>query len=330
MTITATRREVLAGGLTISATAAFPSFQARAQRWPTQPIKVLIGGAAGSVPDTLARLVADKLSPALGQPVVIENRAGPGGIQAIQGVLAGAPDGHTLALATMSQAVFNSYLFPKLPYDPLRDLVPIAPLASGALTVAAHPSLQLRSLSDIVALSRRDPERLLLGVPNVGSPPHVVTLLLARETGMQVKLLNFRSGQDLITAGLRGDVQLLVDAPTLVAPQVENGALHAIAVTGKAREETLPQTPTVAEAGFPAAEGDLWIGLVGPRGMSGEIATRLNLEIASINKDAELLEKLRKISFRPMASTPSEFSELIRKDHQRWSVVIRDAGLKLG
>jgi tripartite-type tricarboxylate transporter receptor subunit TctC len=147
---------------------------------------------------------------------------------------------------------------------------------------------------------------------------------------MQIRILNFRSGQDLVTAGIRGDVQLLVDAPTLLAPQVVDHALHAIVVTGNAREDAFPEVPTVAELGFPAAEGDLWIGLVGPRGLPQEVATRLNDEIATLHEDAVLRERLRAISFRPMTATPAEFAELIRHEHERWSTVIRDAGLKLG
>lgn len=217
----ANRRDVLTSTLAFSIAAAFQLTKATAQTWPSTYLKLLVGGAAGSVPDSLARLAADALSKKLGQAIIVENRAGAGGIIAMQGVAGSPPDGYTIGLATISQLVFSSYLFSKLPYDPTRDLKPISTLAWSSSVLVAHPSLSASTLPEVVALSQKEPGKLLLGIPANGSPPHIAALLLIRETGLSVTMVPFKTGPDALTAAMRGDVQLLIDGPTLLASQVD-------------------------------------------------------------------------------------------------------------
>jgi tripartite-type tricarboxylate transporter receptor subunit TctC len=183
-----TRRQVLLSSLAFSTAFFVSDRSATALSYPTKPIRLLVGGAAGSVPDTVARVIADRLSPRLGQPVVVENRPGAGGTLAIIGLIGSEPDGHTLALATMSQAVFNRYLYSKLPYDPQRDLEPVAPLATGAMAVAAHPSFAATTFSEFVAIAAAQPDKVLVATTQVGSPPYVFSLFVARATGVKVTL----------------------------------------------------------------------------------------------------------------------------------------------
>jgi tripartite-type tricarboxylate transporter receptor subunit TctC len=323
------RRDVLAGALTLPVASTAAGVAGAQAQSPARPVRLLVGGAAGSVPDTLARLVAERLAPGLGQPVLVENRPGAGGIVAMQALVGGEPDGHTLALATMSQAVFNSYLFGRLPYDPLRDLEPIAPLVSAAFALAAHPGFAVDTLAGLVAAARAGPGSVFLGTPANGSPPHIAALMLARAAGIAVSFVPFSSGPDGLKAVLRGDVPLFLDGPTIVSPQVRAGALKALVVTGREREPELPGVPTVAEAGLPEATCEAWIGLVAPARTPPALVARLNREVSAVLAQAGLRERLRALSFVALPASPEEFRRLILEGHGRWGPAIRETGLKL-
>ena len=299
-----------------------------ADLYPSRPVTLLVGGAPGSPPDVMARPVAQRLTESLGKVVVVENKPGAAGSLAIAALLNSTADGHTLALATMSQAVFNKYLFTKLAYDPLRDLEPVAPLVTGAMTLAAHPSFAAPSLVDLVALAKRQPGQLFMAMPQAGSPPHIVALLLKRATGIDVTLVPHKSAADATNAVVGGEIPLLFDAPTAIAPLVQAGRLRALAVTGRQREPLLPDTATARESGFDVL-GEAWIGVVAPRRTPGEIVQRLNRELATIMSSAEMGSVMAKLSFRPMSSSPEDFAALIRQEHTKWGAVIREAGLQL-
>lgn len=301
---------------------------AQAQSYPSRTITLLVGGAPGSVPDILVRPIADRLAAALGQSVVVDNRPGAAGSVAMSALLQTPPDGHTLALATMSQAVFNTYLLAKLPYDALRDLEPITPLVTGAMALAAHPSFPARSLREFVTLAKAQPGRYFVAIPQSGSPPHVVALLLNRATGIDVTMVPHKSGSEAVNAVVSGEIPLLFDAPTIISNQVRAGKLKALAVTGRQREPALPDTPTATESGFDV-QGEAWIGLVAPRGTPAAVVKRLSREIGSVLATGEMQALMARLSFRTMASTPEEFRALIQHEHTKWSAVIRDAGLKL-
>jgi len=300
----------------------------RAQSYPSRPVTLLVGGAPGSVPDVMVRPLAERLAVAIGQPVVVENRPGAAGSVAMAALVRSAPDGHTLALATMSQAVFNAYLFAKLPYDPLRDLEPVALLVTGSMALAAHPSFAAGSLPEFVRLARAQPGKFFVAMPQLGSPPHIVALLLSRAAGIDVTMVPHKSGSEAVNAVIAGEIPLLFDAPTIISAQVRAGRLKALAVTGRQREPALPDTPTVTESGFDV-HGEAWIGLVAPSGTPAAIVHRLNREIAGILAAAETNSLMARLSFRPLASTPEGFRSLIRDEHGKWAAVIRGAGLKL-
>lgn len=324
-----TRRRAILGPLALSAAFVQSTRVGFAQDYPTRPVRLLVGGAAGSVPDTLARVIADRLSPALGQSVIVENRPGAAGAIAINSLLASDPDGHTLALATMSQAVFNTFLFSRLPYDPLRDLEPVAPLASGAMAVAANRAFPATTFAEFLAFAKANPKRVLIGTTQAGSPPHVFAVLLTRATEINVTFVPYKSGAEGITGVLRGDVHIFVDAPTIIAPQAKTGALKVFAVTGHSHESALPGVPTVAELGFPAARAEAWIGVVAPARTPAQIITRINRELVTILGDPAFQQRLEALSFISMISSPEEFRARIQEDHLRWGHVIRDAGIKL-
>ncbi len=300
----------------------------RAQPYPSRPVTLLVGGAPGSVPDIMIRPIAERLSAALGQPVVVENRPGAAGSLAMAALMQSPADGQTLALATMSQAVFNTYLFAKLPYDPQRDLEPIAPLVTGAMALAAHPSLPANTLSEFVKLAKAQPGKYFVAIPQSGSPPHIIALLLNRAAGIAVTMVPHKSGAEVVNAVVSGEIPLLFDAPTIISSQVRAGKLKALTVTGRQRDPALPETPTANEAGLDVL-GEAWIGLVAPRGTPAAVVQRLNREVGTILATSEMNAAMARLSFRTLTSTPEAFRALIRDEHTKWSAVIREAGLRL-
>lgn len=260
-----TRRTALFGAIGASAVL-LTAQKAIGAAWPTRTVKLIVGGAPGAVPDSLARIAAEALSKELDHRVIVENRPGAGGIVAIQSLLNSEPDGYTLALATISQTVYNSYLYSKLSYDPRRDLAAISTLAATASILVAHPAVRANTIADLIAETQAQPDRFMIGIPANGSPPHIAALLLMRETGLKASFIPFRSGPDALQALLRGDIQLLVDGPALLAPHVAEGKIKAVVALASRRESVLPNLPTIAEAGFPGATAESWMGLVAPRG----------------------------------------------------------------
>ena len=324
------RRRFLLGAVVLSAASlARRPARAAAEAYPLRPIRLLVGGAPGSVPDTIARLIAERLAAALGQPVIVDDRPGASGIIAMQGLVGASADGYTIALATMSQAVFNTYLFSRLSYDPLRDLAPISPLVAGGMVIVANARFPANDFAGFIAQAKAHPGAILFGTTALGSPPDVVVRFLMRAAGVDVTFVPFKSGPEGVSAVLRGDVALFVDAPLIVAGQVKAGKLKALAVTGHAREKELPEIPTVMESGYPAILAEPWIGLVAPAHTPSEIVERLNREIAAILNDADLQRRLQALGFVTLTGSPSQFGALIRDEHARWGPVIKEAGLKL-
>jgi tripartite-type tricarboxylate transporter receptor subunit TctC len=301
---------------------------AHAEGYPTKQMHLLVGSAAGSTPDIVARLVGDQLGPALGKPIVVDNRAGPGGIAAMQALLSSAPDGHTVALATVNQLIFNSYLFSKLTYDPLTDIAPISLIASNAFSIAVKTSF-VDTLDALVRAAKAQPGTLSIGSSLPGTAPHVFAHILMRMIGIEVTFVPYRSGVDGLTGLIRSDVQILVDSPAVMAPHVKEGSIRVLAVTGRAREPQLPDVPTIAQVGFPAAEYESWFGLVAPAGIASDIVSRLQRNISSIVSNSEIRQRFAAMSFEPKGTSPEEFIKVIRDDHARWGALIREAGIRL-
>jgi len=296
--------------------------------WPGRTVKIIVGGAPGSAPDLVARLIADRLGPKLGQAVVVENRPGAGGQIAMDVLVHSSPDGHTLALATMSQVVFNSHMFAKLSYDPLRDLEPIGTLVTGAMAIAVHPSFPAQTFAELIDLAKARPKELFVALPGTGSPPHVVLLMLQKEAKFELAVVPHRSGPDAVNAVLAGGIPILMAGPTSIAPHVASGRLRALLVTGEIREPTLPSVPTAAEAGL-QTRGEAWIGLVAPARTPSYVTVRMSREAAQILSSSDVDGQLKLLGFRSLTSSPDSFARRIRDEHAHWGTVTRELGLKL-
>jgi len=302
---------------------------ALAGEWPLREVRIIVGGAPGSAPDLVARLIADRLRANLGQPVWVENRPGASGQLAMSALVNSPADGYTLALATMSQAVFNSHMFTKLSYDPLRDLEPIGTLVTGAMAIAVHPSFPAETFAELIAHAKARPKELFVALGGNGSPPHLVLLMLQKEAKFELAGVPHRSGPDAVNAVLAGRIPILMAEPTSIAPHVASGRLRALLVTGEAREPTLPNVPTAAEAGL-QTRGEAWIGLVAPVRTPSRVIARINREIAQILASPEVNDQFNRVGFRALASSPETFGRQIRDEHAHWGPAIREHGLKLG
>jgi tripartite-type tricarboxylate transporter receptor subunit TctC len=305
---------------------------AQSSTWsPTKPLKLIVSAAPGSPPDVTARPLAEQMSSLLGQPVLIENRPGAGGIVGMETLIRSQPDGHTLGLASQSQMVFNQHLFEKLPYDPNRDVQPLIRLASVAVVLVAHPSLPVDSLRELAAYSRTKPNPLQVAVAPLGQPPHVLGLLAQSEANLRLDWLPFKGGVEAVAACRAGEIPLAIEAPSTVAQHIKAGTLKAIAVTGIMREPTLPDVPTFSEILGRRIPGDTWFGLILPKGTSAEIVSRLQREASAALAKTEMRSIYSRFGWRVIdGSSPEEFASTIAEEGPRWAEIIRKAGLKLG
>ena len=302
---------------------------ARAQSFPDKPVRLVVGAGAGSFPDQVARRLADGLSAQWGQPIVIDNRPGAGGIAAMNEFTKAPADGYTLALATMSQLVFNRYLFHGLPYDPVRDVQPVGTVMSGSMMIVAHPAFAAGSIGDLVSMAQRKPGDIDFAVPANGSPPHVVLGMLMDTTHTSFSVVPYKTGADAVVQVASGQVPLFIDAVPVVAGLVQSGKLHALAVTGRERVAQFPDVRTVAEQGYPGFNGEAWMGLVARPGTPEGVLKRLSEGLTSAVRSDALRQFFETSGARPQTTTPEEFATLIRKDSEYWGKVIRDMHLTL-
>jgi tripartite-type tricarboxylate transporter receptor subunit TctC len=302
---------------------------AHAQGFPDKPVHLIVSAGAGSFPDQVARRLADALSAQWGQPIVIDNRPGAGGIAAMSEFAKAPADGYTLALATMSQLVFNRHLFRSLPYDPVRDVQPIGTVMSGSMMIVAHPELPARSIGDLVSMAKRKPGGIDFAVPANGSPPHVVLGLLMDATQTSFSVVPYKTGAEAVVQVASGQVPLFIDAVPVVAGLVQGGKLRALAVTGVQRVAQFPDVRTVAEQGYPGFDGEAWMGLVARPGTPDEVLKRLSAALATAVRSDPMRVFFETAGARPLASTPEEFASLIRTDSEHWGKVIGDMHLTL-
>jgi tripartite-type tricarboxylate transporter receptor subunit TctC len=322
------RRGLLQGALALSANVLSGPPHSFAGAYPAKTIRFLVGAPAGSTPDVEARIFADQFAATVRQSVVVENRPGPGGIAAMKALVGSEPDGYTLGYATMNQIVFDSYLFPSLPYDPLKDLVPLTLLVSHTNAIAVQNSFAADTFAKLVAIARTQPGKLNVGTAPRGTGPQIFAHVLMHIAGIDVSYVTYRSDLDGLAGLMRGDVQVLVDAPVIMLPEVKADAIKILAVSGREREQVWPNVPTLVEVGYPAAECENWSGLVAPSHTSAELVTWLNRAALSVLASPQVRKRLETLGSTPRGTTPEEFRSLIDSDRARWGAMIRGAGIR--
>ena len=311
----------------ICACAHLPAVDALAQRYPVKPVRMLVGFTAGSGTDVTGRLVAQKLSEQLGQPVIVENRPGAGGGIAIEAVAKSPPDGYTLLLMSASGTTLAA-LRPNLPYDLARDLAPVSLVATGPLILVIHPSLPARSVKELLALARARPGKLSYGSSGVGSATHLAGALVCLMANVSIAHVPYKGTSDSVVATVAGQIEMSFNSVTGVLALLEAGRLRALALTSARRSPLLPAIPTLAESGLPGYDRATWYGVLAPAGVPKEIVMRLNALIDQGVNTTEMKEALGQQGFEPQTGTPGEFAARIQNAIAQDVKLIRSSGVK--
>lgn len=302
---------------------------AQTAAFPTKPIRIVVGFAAGGAPDALARIVAEKLSQRWGQGVTVENRVGAQGNTAMAAVAKAEPDGHTLALMPVGNAAVNPALFASLPYDPVKDFAPVTQIASVENVLVVSATSRIASLQDLVARGRAGTDKLTYASPGAGSLAHLAAELLARSAGFSMTHVPYRGVAPALTDVMRGDVDLIVAQLSTAKPLIESGQLRALGLASSQRSTVMPDLPTITEAlALPGFEAVSWYALMAPAGTPPAVVAQLQDAVAQAVSAPEVVAALAAQGAKPIANTPAELAAVIAADTLRWSKVVRDAGLQ--
>ena len=309
--------------------AAFATTAALAQTYPAKPIRWIVPFPPGGGNDTIARLVAQKLSAAIGQQVIVDNRPGAGGTIGAEAAARSPGDGYTMFLAGVATHGINPNLRKKLPYDAIRDFQAVSLIASAPLLVVVHPSLPAKSVKDLVALAKARPGQINYASNGAGGSSHLAVELFDMMTGVRMAHIPYKGLTPALTDLLSGEVQVMFSSAVAMLPQVKAGRLRAIAMTGSKRSAAIPNIPTVAESGVPGYETGSWYGVVVPTGTPKAAIDRLSREIQTIVKSQDITSKLNEEAVIPVGSTPEAFDKHIRAELARWAKVIKAAKIEL-
>jgi len=302
---------------------------ALAQAWPSKPIRFVIPYPPGGASDVTARTLGIKLAEALGQPVVIENRPGANGIIALENVAKSAPDGYTLLMANLGPNAINAAVYGKLPYDSIRDFTPIMLTTLVPQILVVNAALPVASVRELIALAKAQPGKLNFASAGNGASNHLSGELFMSMTGVQLTHVPYKGDTPAMTDVIAGQVAMMFPTAIAATPHVKGGRLRALAVTSRKRVGSLPELPTVEEAGVPGFEAVSWGGVMGPGGLPREIVARLHAELARILKMPDVSEKLSGLGAEIVAGTPEEFAAYLQAEIAKWGKVARDANVKL-
>lgn len=321
ISIAKTMRALAACALAVAAAGAF------AQAFPTKPIRLIVPFPPGGAVDFYARVVQPALSETLGQQVIIENKAGASGMVGAEFVAKSPPDGYTLLLGNIASLAINAGIYPKMPYDPLKDLTPIVRTVDVNYVMVVHPSLPGRTVAEVIAYVKANPGKVSYGSAGSGSLPHLGTELFKAQTGTNMVHVPYKGGGPMVTDLLGGNVQLVIADQANLMPHVQGGKLRAIAVATPKRSPNMPDVPTIAES-LPGFDATAWQGLVGPAGMSPDVVKRLNEAFNQVMAMPAVREKLVGGGLEPVGGTPDQFAKFIAAEIAKWTKISRDVGAK--
>ena len=302
---------------------------ATAQPYPTKPVRLVIPYPPGGGSDTIGRPLAQKMSEGLGQQVVVENRGGANGNIGMEAVARAVPDGYTLVFALTAQLAVNPSLYQKIPYDPVRDYAPITLLGAGGYILVVHPSLPVKSVKELIALAKARPGHIAYSSSGNGSGGHLAAELLNSIAGIRMLHVPYKGGGPALMDLIAGQVQVLFATQLASWPHVQSGRIRALAVSTAKRPASLPDLPTVAEAGVPGFDAGVWYAVLAPAGTSREIVMRLNGEIARVLNQPDYRNLLVNNTIDPIGSPPEELARTIKSEIAKWARVIKDAGVRV-
>ena len=302
---------------------------ALAQAYPTKPVKLIVPFPPGGPTDIVGRFVASKLSDALGQQFVVENRAGAGGTVGSEVASQASADGYTLLYGSTSTLAMAPSLYRKLAYDPRKSFAPISLVSSGPMLVAVNASVPANTLAELIALAKDKPGSLNYASAGNATPPHLAAEMFKSMAGVNLVHVPYKGGGPALQAVTAGEVQILFEGLVTLLPQIKSGRLRALAISAAVRDPALPDVPTSAEAGLPAFQVNFWSGLVAPAGTPPEVVATLNTALRQVLAGGEAKATLTRFGLAPAGNTPPEFSRFIDSEILRWERVIQASGAKV-
>ena len=326
--VTRTTRRAVLGAIALAATATLP-LGAAAQNYPTKPITIVVPFAAGGTTDILARLVGQYLSTELGQPVVVENKAGAGGNIGAAFAAKAAADGHTLFMGTVGTHAINAALYKKLPYDPIKDFAPLTRVAMVPNLLVAHPSQPFKTVQEMIAYAKANPGKINFGSPGNGASPHLSGELFNSMTKVDMVHVPYKGSAPAVSDLLGGQISIMFDNLPSVIPHVRGGKLRAIAISTAKRSADLPDVPTIAEAGVPGYEATSWFGLFAPAATPAPVLAKISTALSKVLANAEVKKKIDDQGGEPANETPAQFADFIQKESLKWGKVVKESGASL-
>jgi tripartite-type tricarboxylate transporter receptor subunit TctC len=299
---------------------------AHAQTYPSKPVRIIVPFAAGGAVDALARLLSAKLQESLGQPVVVENRAGAGGNTGADAVAKAAPDGYTILQNTNGQAI-SPALYRSLPFDALKDFAPVTQLVTTSTVLIANPKLPAKSLKELIALAKAKPGSLNYGMTGVGNSLHLTMEMLKRAAGIDIQAVPYRGDAPLNAALIAGEIDVAIVPLATIIPHIEAGNVRALAVNSAKRSALLPDVPTVSEDAIPGFEASGWQGYFVPAKTPREIIAVIQRETAKALAAPDMQERLKAMGNEPVGSTPEDFEARFKADVARFATVVKEAGI---
>ncbi len=312
----------------LAAVALLTSAGVGAQSYPARPVRVVVPFPPGGAVDFYARTVQQPLSEALGQTVVVENRAGASGMVGAEHVAKSPPDGYTLLLGNIASLAINAGIYAKMPYDPVKDFTPIMRTIDVNYVMVAHPSVPARSVAELVAHAKAHPGKLAYGSAGSGSLPHLATELFKAATGTDLTHVPYKGGGPMVTDLLGGTVHVVIGDQANLMPHVKSGKLRALAVASPTRSPNAPELPTMAESGVPGFEATAWNALVGPAGMPADVVQRVHDAFAKTMARPEVRDKLRAGGLEPVGDAPEAFARFQRAEIAKWTKIAKDVGAR--
>jgi tripartite-type tricarboxylate transporter receptor subunit TctC len=322
------RKQLLQSALTLLGLALLGSTSASAQTYPNRPVRIVVPFATGGPADVYARFIAQRLSDSLGQSFVVDNKPGGGSVIGTDLAAKAAPDGYTLLMMSNTHTV-NETLIPNKPFALMKDFVGVAPINYSDLVLVAHPSKGINTLGDLLKRAQAEPGKLNYASSGPGTPYHMAGELLKSMARINMVHVPYKGSSGARTDVIGGQVDLMFDAVTTMTEQVKAGKVKALATSGRARSEVMPDVPTLTEAGVPGYEATIWLGIMAPRGTPQPVIDRLNEAISKIVGTPELKQQWSRQGAVPMVMNPAAFTKYLNDDIAKWAGVIKTANIKL-
>jgi tripartite-type tricarboxylate transporter receptor subunit TctC len=315
------------GKIAVATMALVAGFHAGAQTYPSKPVKIIVPATTGGAIDVIARVVAEKMTASLGQPVVVENKPGASNNLGTDFVAKSAPDGYTLVIVAASHGI-NKHLFKNLGWDPVKDFEPVVYTHVVPLLLTVHPSVPAKTVPELIAWIKANPDKAICAHSGTGSSLHMAAELFMNMSGTKLQLVPYKGSSAAHPDLLAGRTMMIFDTMTAIAPQVKAGALRGIAVTTTARSQTFPDIPTIAESGLPGYDAATWGGILAPAGTPKEIVAKLNASINAALKMEDVRAKLQAAGIEIQGGTPEQFGNVIMAEVDKWGRVMKAAGIQ--